>query len=323
MGSLGSDGITILGTTSYVDDLGYLHVFGEVRNDGINSQNYVKITSTFYDSQDVVVTTDFAYTILNIIQYGKSIPFEVVVNEKNIVPQISSYSMQVSSRDASYEVPNLTILSNSSYVDGLGYLHVPGEIRNDNQQCQDYVKIAGTFYGSDVVFVEFTYTEIDLLTPGQFSPFELVVSEDTIIPNIHDFLLQAESCSEDKWPYVGEGSLKIRTNSSYTDGLGYLHIVGEVENKGQLTAEWVKVVSTYYNEQDTVIGTSYAYADPKTISPGGMSPFEVVFSDTGFVPTINSYALGIDTRTTIQESFVLITCISSLVLVVCRWKIQQ
>ena len=79
---------------------------------------------------------------------------------------------------------------------------------------------------------------------------------------------------------------EILSFNSYSDS-GYFYIVGEIKNNLPENIEFVKVVATYYDENENVIGTSYVYTILDTLKPKQKSPFEISnFPDT-FVP--NSY----------------------------------
>jgi hypothetical protein len=51
-------------------------------------------------------------------------------------------------------------------------------------------------------------------------------------------------------------------------------IIGEVQNYGTSTIEFVKVVVTFYDASNTVIGTDFTYTEIDELSPNQKSPFE-------------------------------------------------
>jgi hypothetical protein len=52
-------------------------------------------------------------------------------------------------------------------------------------------------------------------------------------------------------------------------------IVGEVENNGIATADFVQITASFYNVNGQIVGTEFTYADPSSIEPGSRSPFEI------------------------------------------------
>ena len=89
--------IKILSHNSYTDVLGFLHVVGEIQNDTPSSVQFVKVTGTFYDSNNQVVGTDFTYTNPNDIGSGQKAPFELILSSASIpITQIDHYNLVAS-----------------------------------------------------------------------------------------------------------------------------------------------------------------------------------------------------------------------------------
>ena len=52
-------------------------------------------------------------------------------------------------------------------------------------------------------------------------------------------------------------------------------IVGEIKNKGDEEVTFVKIIGTFYDKDDIVIGTDYTYTDPHDIKPGRTAPYSM------------------------------------------------
>ena len=52
---------------------------------------------------------------------------------------------------------------------------------------------------------------------------------------------------------------RILSQSAYTDNIVTIHIVGEVINESPTTAKFVKIIVTFYNAYNQVIGTDNTY----------------------------------------------------------------
>jgi len=52
-------------------------------------------------------------------------------------------------------------------------------------------------------------------------------------------------------------------------------IVGEIKNKGDEEVTFVKIIGTFYDKDDIVIGTDYTYTDPHDIKPGRAAPYSM------------------------------------------------
>lgn len=79
-----------------------------------------------------------------------------------------------------YQPP--VILSQSSYVDNIGSMHIVGEVLNQAPVTAKFVKIIATFYNANgqVIGTDFTYADPSDLAPNQRAPFDILVSEGSM-----------------------------------------------------------------------------------------------------------------------------------------------
>jgi hypothetical protein len=77
---------------------------------------------------------------------------------------------------------------------------------------------------------------------------------------------------------VNEGG-GVRSTTSYVDNTtGSYHVVGEVLNGFGYTA-LVKVVATFYDANNKVVGTSVTFTNPEYVASGSTAPFELILMD--------------------------------------------
>jgi hypothetical protein len=161
--------------SSYRDGSGYLHIVGEVQNQGTGNIEYVKVVATYYDQQHNVVGTDYSYSELDILVPGQKAPFDIG-SYPDELQSVASYRVQAScltTTDEPYQ--GLNILSHAPRTDSYGYYKIVGEVRNTGGATVEYIKLVATYYDSagNVMGTDFTYTELDQLGAGQTSPFEV------------------------------------------------------------------------------------------------------------------------------------------------------
>lgn len=96
---------------------------------------------------------------------------------------------------------------------------------------------------------------------------------------------------------VESNKIQIRSHNSYVDPVGYMHVIGEIENNTFSTAEFVKIIGTFYDDNGNVVGTSSTYTDPSDIYPKQVAPFDLILSGST-IPTdqIEEYKLMISYR---------------------------
>jgi hypothetical protein len=88
---------------------------------------------------------------------------------------------------------------------------------------------------------------------------------------------------------------RILSHSTYVDSTGNLHIVGEVINESFQSLRFVQIIATFYDSNNSVIGTDFTFTSPSTIPPGQRAPFDIIVSD-GSIPTslLAYYTLSVD-----------------------------
>jgi len=87
--------LQILSYSDSIDVLGWMHVVGEVKNNGSETVEYVMILATFYDSDGKVVVTEWTFTEEDEIAPGETGTFELLMIYSDLVPQIDHYTLQV------------------------------------------------------------------------------------------------------------------------------------------------------------------------------------------------------------------------------------
>lgn len=89
--------VKILSSNDFIDSIGYLHVVGEIENTTPANIQFVKVTGTFYDSNNQVVATDFTYTNPSDIGSGQKAPFELLLTSASIpISRIDHYNLVAS-----------------------------------------------------------------------------------------------------------------------------------------------------------------------------------------------------------------------------------
>ncbi len=185
-------------------------------------------------------------------------------------------------------VAEVEILPNhSNFIDSIGWYHIVGEVQNTGDVAAKFIKITATFYdaGDTPIDVEFSYTEIDVVNPGRKSPFEVILLDAQQSIKVDHYSL---SVSHDSATSKTIG-LEILAHSSHTDILGWMHIVGEINNTGTSDSTLTKVVACYYDETGTVVDTEFTYTDD--IPPGEFVSFEIILISAERTALVDSYAL--------------------------------
>jgi len=96
----------------------------------------------------------------------------------------------------------------------------------------------------------------------------------------------------------GAGQAVILQHPGYFDRLGYYHVIGEVQNKGDGALRFVKIIATFYDSAGTVVATSFTFTMIEILHAGQKSPFDLILFDKAQSAKVDHYELTI----TFQQS---------------------
>jgi hypothetical protein len=160
------------------------------------------------------------------------------------------------------------VVSSSTYTD-TNTLNVVGEVINNTSGNVASVRVTCALRNAsgDVVRMQYAYTMIDLLAPGQKAPFEMWFYD---CPDYASYDITVAYHSTTQPARTG---VSVLSNSTYYSGYGLLLTVGEVQNNTTGNVKWIKVVITYYDASGRVTDADYAYVLPNVLGPGQKGAF--------------------------------------------------
>jgi hypothetical protein len=206
-----------------------------------------------------------------------------------------------------YAEPEIVIVSHTSYIDPADDLiTIIGEIQNIGDQPATDVWVRETYYNADNEVIPHwagSSVYLDVILPGRKSPFG-DTDQITDVELIHNYSLNISFIIGESKPE----KLKIISHNSSMDSYGFMHIVGVVENSGDLQEPAVMVIATCYNEAGEVVdvgSTRRATVNQRAdfdIRLEGKHPDPIASYtltaetvDYALIPEFNSYLLIIST----------------------------
>jgi hypothetical protein len=186
------------------------------------------------------------------------------------------------------------------YEDAAGYANVIGEVENQGNTTTTLLRFNVTFYDEFymVVAAEYSYTIMDILLPGEISPFE-VSSYPLANLSVVSYDIEGTYYDTEEVPYR---DFALTGFTEYIDS-GWFYVSGEVENIGVINASVVNVVASFYDENDTLITYDVDYLDPAILEPGQRVDFEVSTFPDEVEPA--SYALMVQCMETREASTIM------------------
>ena len=180
------------------------------------------------------------------------------------------------------------MLSHSAYVDTTGFLHVVGEVRNN--QPKEVVKVQVTVKLLDlrgsVLASASTFAYGSALNPGTTSPFEVLFLSELFagIPNY-----RLESVWE-KTEEVFKAQIQIEDSAIQRVSDGLSLVTGTVRNVGVDIVEPGVVIGSLYDEAGTIVAAALGLVDAALLAPGESATFTLVVEPPVDV-VITSYVL--------------------------------
>ncbi len=190
---------------------------------------------------------------------------------------ITSLAQQQQSSDNDIDV---TIVSHSRIDAGSGITLIVGEVRNDSPQKIGWVQVSGTFYDSAGRLIHLAEGPVQLgeLRPGEKAPFGIYINDAAVSESIANYTLRAELDSDflrDK-----EAALRVIVEKhgmvESEGGLPLFQVTGNVTNTGNLPAQSVYVIASFYNAEGDFIDFDITPTSPSSIPAGESAEFVMV-----------------------------------------------
>ena len=190
---------------------------------------------------------------------------------------------------------DFSIQKTSSYVDENKIMHVYGEVKNISDKAMTNVVAKALFYDANgKLLSQFQRSsELRTINPGGISPFEILYIDTKTVNSIKDFQLSATGTQIEK---TKPTALKIHSDNSRLDIIGFYYINGRIVNGGPLKATDSSAIATLYDKDDNVIGIGRALAEPVNIFPDGQAAFGLVATQKLQTYKIKSYSLIADSN---------------------------
>jgi copper-binding protein NosD len=79
--------------------------------------------------------------------------------------------------------------------------------------------------------------------------------------------------------------IKEISENQFVDELGYVHVLGEIQNSLTSEMEFVKVNVAYYDSQNKIIGSDFVYSDPHDLGPEQSATYQAMTSSSSLAST--------------------------------------
>ena len=184
--------LEVLSHRTYIDELGWHHIVGEVQNNADIPLEYVEVVAKLYDVDGEEIGTKLTFTEPDVIYPGGKAPFDLVTIRRSQWKFIDDYILQVKGDAASELInENLVLLNQNSWIEG-DFLYVSGEVQNTGS-TPALVKLVVTLYDANlnVINTNWSYADRGILMTSDTSSF-LVKFSHEVDPDNYSYRIQIE-----------------------------------------------------------------------------------------------------------------------------------
>ena len=204
---------------------------------------------------------------------------------------ISLTPIYTDATNMTFAVNNDFLIQNtSSFIDESAIMHVYGEVKNISNKTTTNVIVKGSFFDGDGTLLNhFQRTcELPTVNSGGICPFEILYIDAKTTNRVKDFKLSATGIITDESKPT---TLKIYSDNSRLDILGFYYINGRISNEGPLTATNSSVVASLYDKDGKVIAIGRALAEPVNIPSDNQASFGIAVTEKSQTYKTKNYSL--------------------------------
>jgi hypothetical protein len=191
--SLGN--FSVLEHNKVVDQNGFIHLFGEIRNISNETQKTITAHADFYDKDGRIIGNGSGIASLRSLNIGKISPFEIVFLDRNYNNQFFNYTLNFTSEAGVDRPDDLIVTELKSRPDIFGYYYVSGRISNiGNDTATNVLAIASFFDNNDkMIGLSSAIAEPSNMTLHSKSSFTIVMDDKLHSSKIRNYSLIADS----------------------------------------------------------------------------------------------------------------------------------
>ena len=120
----------------------------------------------------------------------------------------------------------------------------------------------------------------------------ILLSSIPIIPIRDGNVFAQQVQSEHQQGQTQQQHFAIQKTSSFVDETNLMHVYGELKNISNKAMKNVVVTALFYDSNDKLLNEFRRSSEIRTVNPGEISPFEVLYIDTKTVNAVKNYTLS-------------------------------
>ncbi|MDW0136641.1 MAG: FxLYD domain-containing protein [Nitrososphaeraceae archaeon] len=189
------DNFSVLERNIVIDQSGFIHLLGEIRNTSNETQRSITANANFYDKNGQNIGNGSGIVSLRSLNTGQVSPFEIIFLDKNQTKHFFNYTLNFTSEIGQQKPDSIVITSLKSRPDIFGYYYVSGRISNMGNDTATNVLAIASFFDSNgkIIGLSSAITEPSNMTSHSTASFTVVMDDKLQSPKIKNYSLTVDS----------------------------------------------------------------------------------------------------------------------------------
>jgi hypothetical protein len=174
----------------------------------------------------------------------------------------------------------ITIVSHSLIDAGSGITIIVGEVRNDSPEKIGWVEVSADLYDSAGQLIHLAEGPVQLgeLRSGEKGPFGIYINDAAVSESIASYTLSAGLDSDFLQDKPAALKVVVAKHGMVESpiGLPLYQVTGNITNTGNLPAQSVFAIATFYDATGNFVDFDATVTSPSTIPAGQSADFTIV-----------------------------------------------
>jgi hypothetical protein len=189
-------------------------------------------------------------------------------------------SMAQQQQKSSDRDSDITIVSHSLIDAGSSITIILGEVRNDSPEKIGWVQVSANLYDFAGQLIHLVEGPVQLgeLRPGEKGPFGIYINDAAVSESIANYTLSAGLDSDFLQDKPAALKVVVDKHGMVESGIGLplFQVTGNVTNTGNLPAQSVYAIATFYDAAGNFVDFDATVTSPSTIPAGQSADFTIV-----------------------------------------------
>lgn len=189
------DNFSVLEKNIVIDQSGFIHLFGQIRNTSNETQGSITAFANFYDKNGQNIGNGSGIASIRSLNIGQVSPFEIIFLDKNQTKHFFNYSLNFASEIGQHKPDSIVITSLKSRPDIFGYYYISGRISNMGNDTATNVLAIASFFDNNgrMIGLSSAITEPSNITSYSTASFTVVMDDKLQSPKIKNYTLTVDS----------------------------------------------------------------------------------------------------------------------------------